>query len=250
MSETYEELRDSADGAGGDAWKAADREESNLRSLYRELKEDPRYTDEHKAEQAWKQYERTKDKIAAGKEKAKDLLQKQALSGERFSIPMPAEEALTTSDTQKLLASQNEATRIVRKIDRQDTGAKGPFKPDRTETLKQEYGRGLEVGGVQGGAICRGVLSVCDELGMDKHGVVDGFRKERHHESLERGAHSERLLDLIGGSAPEPPFPRPGERPGRGSNDPRRSSTLLLPKEAPLALKPTLGSPGKRRPWK
>jgi hypothetical protein len=249
MSETYEQLRDSATGDGGDAWKSADREESNLRSLYRELKEDPRFTDEHKAEQAWAKYEATKEKIAAGKEKAKELLQKQALSGERMSVPFPPGEGPITVDTEKLLISQNEATRLVRKIERLEKSAKGPFKPDRTETLKQEYGRGLEVGGMQGGAICRGVLSAADELGIDTDSVVDGFRKERHHESLERGAHSERLLDLIGGSAPEPPFPRPGEV-GRGSNDPRRSSTLLLPKEAPLALKPTLGSPGKRRPWK
>jgi len=50
---TYEQLRDSATDEAGKARKAVDREESNLRALYRELKEDPRYTYEHKAQTAW-----------------------------------------------------------------------------------------------------------------------------------------------------------------------------------------------------
>ncbi len=68
---SYEELRDSATGEAGAAWKAADREEGNLRALYRELREDPRYTNEHKAEQAWEKYEASKDRIAANKAKAR-----------------------------------------------------------------------------------------------------------------------------------------------------------------------------------
>ena len=40
----YEELRDGATGEGGDAWREADRRTSKLHALYRELKEDPRYT--------------------------------------------------------------------------------------------------------------------------------------------------------------------------------------------------------------
>ena len=52
MNESYEQLRDSTTGEAGERWKAFNREESNLRALYQELKEDPRYTNEHKAEQA------------------------------------------------------------------------------------------------------------------------------------------------------------------------------------------------------
>jgi hypothetical protein len=37
MSQTYEQLRDSATGEAGAAWKAADHEEQSLRTLYREL---------------------------------------------------------------------------------------------------------------------------------------------------------------------------------------------------------------------
>lgn len=247
---TYEELRDQATGEGGDAWREADRLTGNLYGLYRELKADPRYTDEHKAERAWERYEATRGRIEAGKAKAKDLLEKQARSAERFSIPVPAEESVTTTDTAKLLASQNEASRIVRKIDRMDSNAnaKGPFKPDKMEMLRTEYGRGLETGGVQGGAICRGVLDAADELGIDRHSVVDSFRKDRHRDSLERAEHAERLVSLIGGKVPEPPFAKPGERkrvPGQYGHG---SGALLLPGRETLA--PGTSPRRRRAPWK
>jgi hypothetical protein len=246
MTQTYEQLRDSATGEAGAAWRAADGEESNLRTLYRELKEDPRYTNEHKVEQAWGTYEATKEKITEGKATARELLDKQARAAERSSLPFPSGEGLITNDTQKLLASQNEASRIVRKLERLHKNAKGSFKPYREELLKTEYKRGLEAGGVQGGAICRGVLSVCDELDIDKHGVVDGFRKERHHESLERAQHSERLIGLIGGSVPEPLFAKPGATRGRGSVPRKRSNALLVPRSQPA----TSGTHKRRPPWR
>ena len=245
MSESYEALRDGATGEGGEAWRAADREESNLRALYRELKEDPRYTEEHKADKAWGAYEDARDKIAAGKAKARELLEKQARTVERFSVPVPGGEGLVTTDAQKLLASQNEATRIVRKLDRMAASAKGPVGPDRVEVLREEYRRGLDIGGMQGGVICRGVLEAADELGVDKHAVVDSFRKERHHESLERAQLAARLTDLIGGKVPEPPFTKPGEGfPRGGGSEPRRGSGALL-----IPRGPKTGS-GRRPPWR
>ena len=221
MTETYEQLRDSATGEAGDAWKAADQEESSLRALYQELREDPRYTEAHKAQQAWESYESAKERIAEGKTKARELLEKQAHSAERSSVPFPAGEGIITSDTQKVLASQNEASRIIRKLDRLDASAKGPFRPDWAEVLRQEYGQGMDTGGMQGGAICRGVLSACDELGIDVNAVVDSFRKERHHEALQRAQHASRLVQYIGKRIPEPPFRRPGPqrvRQGRGQD--------------------------------
>ena len=250
MNNTYEQLRDEATGEGGEAWRAADRGEAKLYALYRELKDDPRYTDEHKAETAWRQYEATKEKLEASKTRAKELLGKQARSAERFSIPVPPEESITTTDTAKLLASQNEASRIVRKIDRMGGNAKGPFAPDKLEALKTEYGRGLETGGVQGGAICRGVLDAADKLGVDRHSVIDAFRKERHRESLERAEHNERLASLIGGKVPEPPFAKPGERkrvPGQYGHG---SGALLLPGRETLAPGTALRGKRRRAPWR
>ena len=228
MTETYEQLRGSATGEAGEAWKAADREESNLRTLYRNLKEDPRYTEKHKAEQAWARYEATKEKIAAGREKARESLKKQAQTAERLSIPLPDGEALITTHTSKLLAVQNEAARIIRKIDRAGQSG-GPFRPNRVEALKEEYRRGLEIGGMQGGVICRGVLMAADELGSDTGAVVHGFRKERHHKALESAHHAERLAGLIGKRiAVEPPFPRPGTRRSPAKTGPSR--VLLVPR--------------------
>src|SRR5829696_6820834 len=87
--ESYEALRDSADGEAGIAWISADRAEGNLRALYRELKEDPRLTSEYKAEKAWGAYDAAREKIAANKKEAKERLSKQASSAERFAIPVP-----------------------------------------------------------------------------------------------------------------------------------------------------------------
>jgi hypothetical protein len=247
---TYEKFRDGASGDGGDAWRAADRETGKLYALYRELKEDPRWSEEYKAEKAWAAYEANKGKIEASKARARELLEKQAHSAERFNTPVPAEETITTADTSKLLASQNEASRIVRKIDRMGgNGKSGPFKPDRLEVLRTEYGRGLETGDVQGGAICRGVLDA-DELGVDRHSVGDGFRKDRHRKSLERAEHTSRLAELIGGKVPEPPFAKPDERRRVPRQYGRGSGALLLPGRETLA--PGTASRGKRRraPWK
>ena len=246
MSETYEGLRDGATGEGAEAWRAADLATSKLYALYRELKEDPRYTDEHKAEKAWAAYEANKEKVETGKHKARELLEKQARSAERFSLPFPDGEGPTTADTSKLLASQNEAARMIRKLDRIQGSGKGPFTPDKAEVLKDEYQRGLEVGGVQGGAICRGVLDACDELGMDKHSIVEPFRKDHHRESFERAGHAERLVGLIGGKVPEPPFGRPGAARGRGSEPQRGSSTILLP-----GNRTVMSGPSRQRPpWR
>ncbi len=236
MAETYEQLRDSATGEAGEAWRRADREEANLRTLYRELKDDPRYTNEHKAETAWQKYEATKENIAADKEKAREGLAKQVRSGERFSIPMPDGESLITTDTAKLLASQNEASRIVRKLDRLES-SKGPFRQKPAEVLKQEYERGLQIGGVQGGAICRGVLEAADELGVDKHQVVDGFRKESHRNALLDAERASMLTQLIGSQIPQPPFARPS-RPREGRDK------LLIPRERSVQTK------ARRPSWK
>jgi hypothetical protein len=242
---TYEQLRDSATGEAGEAWKAADREAGNLYALYRELQEDPRFTSEHKAETAWKRYDAAAGKVEAGRAKARELLQKQARSAETASLPFPPTESPGTEDTNKLIASQNEASRIVRKLDRMASG-KGPFKPDKVKVLKGEYERGLEAGGVQGGAICRGVLAAANELGIDADAIVDAFRKDRHHEALERAEHCARLTQHISTRAPEPPFPRPGAR--RGSDFHTGRTNSFLPARERTVEGPGRSS-GRRPPW-
>jgi hypothetical protein len=253
MTETYEQLRDSATGEAGDAWRRKDRAESELRTLYSTLKEDPRYTEEHKAEQAWQRYEAVKEKIGADTVKAREGLAKQVRSGERFSIPMPEGESLVTTDTAKLLASQNEASRIVRKLDRLAGSGAGPFKRNPAEVLKSEYERGLQIGGVQGGAICRGVLKAADELGVDKDQVVDGFRKRSHRSALEDAERASRLTQHISRSVPEPPFPDPRlqrVKASRGSVGAYGGGQKALVPNTQSALPKTPQSKRRRPSWK
>jgi hypothetical protein len=81
MTETYEQVRDSATGEAGAAWKSADRETARLTELYHKLKNDGRYTEQHRAEKAWQAYETKKDKIVGNRAKAKEHLHKQAHPG-------------------------------------------------------------------------------------------------------------------------------------------------------------------------
>jgi hypothetical protein len=244
---SYEQLRASVDGEACAAWDLVDRQVSELRTFYEQLKEDERYSSEYKAEQAWKRFVAVKEKISRGTAKTKELLEKQIHSRQQFSIPMPQGEPVHTHDANKLIASQNEASRIVRKIDRLDSTGKGPFKPDRTEMLRSEYARGLEIGGVQGACICRGVLAAADELGVDTDSIVDPFRRDRHRDSLQGAQLAARQLDLIGSDLPQPPFPDLSKR-TRGS-EPRRQSALLLPKATELSSA-SGRSKRSRRPWK
>jgi hypothetical protein len=215
----YKELRATVEGEAGRAWDSADRGLAELRASYERLREDPRYTEEHKSEQAWELYARASEKIVANRERARSLLEQQAKTDRRFSIPLPPEQSVTVTDPATLLACQNEHTRIIRKLDRLEANARGPSKRSPVEVLQEEYSKGLEAGGVQGGSICRGVLSAADELGIDAASVVDQYRNDRHRANLERAQASARLTDLFSKQGPpEPPFP--GQEPvvGRGGS--------------------------------
>jgi hypothetical protein len=207
---TYEDLRGSARGQAGELWKAADREEANLSKFYEQLEADPRYTSEHKAELAWGRYNQAKQKIVEGKTKASEQLANDAAVYHRQSIPFPASEGPITQDSQKILISQSETQRISRKLARMQDASTGPFRPDLTSALRQEYERGLEVGGVMGGSLCRAVLAVCDEVGVDADSVVDSFRQPRHRELIERAQHAEYLQNYLGKRVSEPPFKKSG----------------------------------------
>jgi hypothetical protein len=77
IRETYESLRDSVENAEARAaWLDHDRRLQALRQTYSTLKDDPRYTEEHKATQMWERYERESEHIQAAGKKAKELLEK------------------------------------------------------------------------------------------------------------------------------------------------------------------------------
>jgi hypothetical protein len=141
---TYEQLRDSVENAEARAaWLDHDRRRANLSETYRTLKDDPRYTEAHKSEQIWEAYSRESEHIQAAGEKARELLEREAKGHEMMSVPRPKGENIFNLSTEKLLAAQNEAARIVRKTQRRQS-APGPFKPNTAGVLREEYARGIE----------------------------------------------------------------------------------------------------------
>jgi hypothetical protein len=199
----YEELRDKTVGEAGEAWKRADAEEQHLRRTYEKLLNDNRYTAEHKAERAERAYEEAAPRIRAGREQARQKLEQQAHSGEVFSIPMPGDAPPAAKDPAELLAAQNEAERIRRQLARRAEGS--PLRTAPAATLKEEYRRGMLEGGVEGTAVCRGVLAVCRELGVEVDAVVDEFRRASHRDSLERAQQARLALHALGRAVPAPP---------------------------------------------
>jgi hypothetical protein len=211
---SYEELRDSARGEAASLWKAADREEEALTNYYEALADDPRFTDEYRSTLAWQRYHDAKEKIVGGRQKASEQLAANAATYHRQSLPMPGGEGPITQDALKILITQNETQRISRKLARLQE-APGPFRPDITSALRQEYERGLEVGGTMGGALCRAALAVCDEQGIDPDAVVDGFRRDRHRELVERAQHAEHQQMYLSKRLKEPPFSKPASEKAR-----------------------------------
>jgi hypothetical protein len=123
---------------------------------------------------------------------------------------VPQGEHLTTKDVAKLNLTQGEASRIYRKLDRAGGAVKGtPFAPDRASILKQEYAEGLATGGPKGGAVCRAVYEIAQDLGLDIHQLVNEYRKPTHHGALQDAQQATMRSQSVGRSVSRPPFPPP-----------------------------------------
>jgi hypothetical protein len=241
LRETYESLRDSVENTEARAaWLDADRRKANLSETYRTLKDDPRYTEEHKASQMWERYEKESEHIQAAGQKARDLLEKEAKGHEMMALPHPKGENLHGVSTERLIAAQNEASRIARKLDRLENMS-GPksFKPAPSQVLKDEYAKGIEVGGVEGAARCKGVLMAADELGIPEEAFLDDLRTPEQHKRLDKARRALFMAQHIGSHIPEPPLRRrPGASQGMGTYG--AGNKLILPKSR---TKPTAKSP-------
>jgi len=253
ITETYEGLQNSVENDDARAaWKYSDNLAHNLTQRYHELKSDPRYTNDFKAEEAWKAFDKASVKISAEKEKARSLLQKEAAYNEEMSIPRPRGESLKATSTERLLGAQNHAAKVVRMAERlEQRAAKGgsPIgRPSLPSVLKDEYARGINTGGVEGAVACRGTLMAAQELGVDADSFLNDLREDKHLESLDKARRLTTMSQAISKQVPEPPFPRPGSR-ARGSNN---RNVLLRPRDQQVSLSPSgaLGSGKRRRPWK
>ena len=207
----YEQLRDSVGPQLRDEWMRADQQADRLTQSYERLLADEELTAEAKRRRAEQLYEQQGQQVAAKRQALREKLIKASWGAEKTSVPMPHGEGLTSDDASKLLASQNEADRIRRTLERR---ADGPFgAAGHSDYLKAEYERGLEIGGTEGGAICRGALRASAEMGLgDGAGAEWLPRGERHHEALDRARRLLHAADSI--STSPPPIPRglSGER--------------------------------------
>ena len=206
MAETYESIRDHEEiipPGVRETWIKADQSERMLRWEHERLTQDQDLTDEARARRAGELYEKHRPLIERRKKEAKDALVKAAKSAEKSSIPRPDGEALSSTDPTKLLLDQNEASRILRTIERRKSQS-GPFRPSTDDLLRQVYSRGIEFGGTEGGAVCRGVLRASRELGIGGN-WLDSVRNDNQRKSLDNARRLEHYSGLISTSAPEPP---------------------------------------------
>lgn len=205
--ESYEAIRDNSDLVPSDVrkmWIEADQSERMLRQTYDRLAEDSDLTAEARQRKATEVYEQSRERIESRKQATRQALLKQVEYAEKAAIPRPSGEPLSSNDPTKMLIEQNEAGRLVRTIERRRAQG-GPFRHDTGDFLKQEYKRGLEAGGLEGGSVCRGVLRAAQELGISHEEVIGSLRDERHRESLDRARRLEMAADTINTKPPKPP---------------------------------------------
>jgi hypothetical protein len=205
ISRSYDDIQRDARGPGVAEWKELDQERSKLRELYDDLKEDERYSAEHKAKTCWSKYEEVRAKVDALAPEARAKMLKSAEGLERMSVPTPEGEHLYTKDVGRLLLTAHERNRLESLINHQGN-AKGPFKVSPMDTLAQAYARGLDQGGPGGGATVRAVYEYARDHGLDIDGLVDAHRKPHHHGALRDADAARYRADLIGTTVPEPPF--------------------------------------------
>ena len=153
----YEQLRDSVGPQLRDEWMRTDQQAERLNQSYERLLADEELTAEAKQRRAEQLFEQQGQQVAHKRKALRESLLRASKSAERSSIPVPGGEGLTSDDPAKLLASQNEAQRIIRTLERR--AEKSPIGDQgHSYYLRSEYYRGKELVGVYGGAIVRGAL--------------------------------------------------------------------------------------------
>jgi hypothetical protein len=229
----------------------------DLLRQYESLDSDEKYTDEYRASRQWEAYDKSRPVIEEKAKAAREKLLAAADDYELASIPFPGGQSLRTNDVQLLALAQGERSRITERLSYENPTiarmrAAGKNVPTSSEDrpvniLREEYARGLSVGGPAGGAICRAVLRLAEDRGMNIDDVVDEHRKEWQRTYLRKAQDAGIQARSLYSRVPLPSSPRPGgaksiEEAGVG----KRRSALGLKKKSTTAAKPK-----KKRPsWK
>src|SRR5215203_3647013 len=241
----------------------------NLIREYEHLAELEHYTDEYRAERAWEAYDKAKPVIEDNARKVREQLLKSAEHYERMSIPFPSGQESRTDDVAVLGLTQHERSRIMARLD--SPGAKekprnrkpGEYDEDKIvlgkdpredpsmyDTLREEYARGMKLGGVQGAAVCRAALQIAeDEGGVDA--VVGEHRSEYEQDYLRMANDARVQAHNIYTRVPLPVYPRPGGARNPGEAGSRSRSALGLPRKGYASSGPLFPNKQKRRPaWR
>jgi len=227
---------------------------------YESLDSDERYTDEHRATAAWQAYDESKSLIEQRAKSAREKLLESADRHELSSLPFPGGQSLRTDDVQLLALSQGERSRIVERLGYEPPNiarmkAAGKNVPASAEArpanvLREEYARGLDIGGPQGGAICRAVIGLAEDRGMNVDDIVDEHRREWQRDYLQNAQEARIQARSVYSRVPLPNYSRPG-----GAKSPeearagKKRTPFGVPKEASSG--PLFQKKGRRRPsWK
>jgi hypothetical protein len=226
---------------------------------YESLDSDERYTDEHRASRAWEAYDKAKGTIESKASAAREKLLESAEDLERSSIPFPGGQSLRTDDVQLLALSQGERSRIVERLGYEHPSiarmkAAGKNVPTSSEdrpasVLREEYARGLDIGGPQGGAICRAVIGLAEDRGMNVDDIVDEHRREWQRDYLQNAQQARIQARSVYSRVPLPSTPRPG---GAKSLEESRAGKRRTPFGAikKASSGPTFPKRKKRPSWK
>jgi hypothetical protein len=248
IRQSYEDIQETAKGPGVEEWREVDKLRTNLSATYQTLKEDERYAEVYKSERAWAEYEKSRAEVEELAPAAREKMLRSAETLERMSIPVPEHQGLITKDTDKLLLTAHERSRLEDLINRAEQQARGPFKVKPVDILAREYERGLHEGGPGGGATVRAVYELARDWGLDIDAIVGAHRKPRHHGALEDAQQARRHAQMVSRSVPQPPFPHPE----RISQERGRAGTYgsaqkaFIPREQGILFPPK----NRRASWK
>jgi hypothetical protein len=220
---------------------------------------DEKYTDEHRAEQQWAAYDKARPLIESKASAAREKLLESADHLERSSIPFPGGQSLRTDSVELLSLTQGERSRIVERLSYEHPNiarmkAAGKNVPTSSEErpaniLREEYSRGLAVGGVQGGAICRAAISLAEDRGMSVDDIVDDHRRDWQKSYLQDAQQARIQARSLYAKVPLPSSKRPG---GAQSLEESRAGKRRTPFGAikKASKGPTFPKRKKRSSWK
>jgi len=263
-------------GASSDAGRAPSTSEARGETLAREVQAirrdllrqyesldgEEKYTDEHKAEQAWAAYDKAKPLIEEKAKSARERLLESAQHLEHQSIPFPGGQSLRTDDVHLLTLTQGERARIVQRLSYEPPNvarmrAAGKNVPTSSEdkprdVLRDEFSRALDIGGVQGGAICRAVISLAEDRGMSVDDIVDSHRRDWQRDYLQKAGEARIQARSLYSKVPLPSSKRPGgaqnlEEAAAGK---RRTPFGTTKKSSSAGFESSFASKRKRPPWK